>query len=141
MTEAAMRTEPNKEEAAATRAAQRLPHNGAVVCWDRNLRKWAVVDCQGNDVGYRHALNRAMEFARTLPGEPYVPEVSPPINRSPRGTFVDSHGGVPSGRPIEEASAAFDYPKPARVRDPFAESRAKSQRQYRAHDLHRAHKL
>jgi hypothetical protein len=63
--------------------AERLS-NGAVVAFDALARKYVVLDCTGQEHGFRRRVEDARAFAASLPGKPWVPPEPAPIHRSPR---------------------------------------------------------
>ena len=93
--------------------------NGAVIGYDPLLRKWAVFNGAGELFGWRYTLERAREYAETLPPGP-PPEPPPrPIPRSPRALPLEPAKFLPAtsprpgergedvGRPAVVHSAAY----------------------------------
>jgi hypothetical protein len=71
----------------------RHPITGGVVAYDPLIKKFVVINCEGEEAGYRRRHEDAMALAASLPGEPYVPPAPAPVHRSPRATGAWGEGG------------------------------------------------
>jgi hypothetical protein len=114
--------------------------NGAAIMWWPEKSKWGVYDAVNMLHGWRRDRDVAVAFAMSLPRT--EPEFVPPqhvLDRSERALPPPAELRAPMGLPKEERQG-FDFrakPEGAPVelkRDPIAENREWSQRQYRKFD-------
>jgi hypothetical protein len=117
--------------------------NGSIVSWvPHPWNRWGITSGDGVHQGMRSTLERALEFAATLPM--LAPEPEPQVHQLSRSERAKGFFGESNpvrfdvGQQPEERKD-FDYSRPApgapveQRRNPIAESREKSRRQARAH--------
>jgi len=85
-----------------TTKPERNEINGAVICYDPLMKKFEILDCQGETHGYRRTIEDARALAATLPGEPYQEPEPPPINISPRAHALRATLGLDPYEPVAD---------------------------------------